>query len=151
VADADIIGAFISGTTCKTLVHKLGRKGPRTTKELLDITTNHASSEDAVGAIFDCTQGGKAKHNEAADEGTSGRLRKNKNKRKGGGEFISAVESKTGKAPTDDSPGFFDKLLEKPSTNHAYPVKHALKDCGLFRKWFTNNTKRDEHKKKPEP
>ena len=52
IADADVIGAFLSGTTCKSLVHKLGRKGPRTTKELLDIATNHASSEEAVGAIF---------------------------------------------------------------------------------------------------
>ena len=26
--DADIIGAFLSGTTCESLVHKLGCKGP---------------------------------------------------------------------------------------------------------------------------
>jgi hypothetical protein len=53
VADADVIGAFLSGTMCVSLVHKLGRKGPRTIKELLDIATNHASGEEAVGAIFD--------------------------------------------------------------------------------------------------
>jgi hypothetical protein len=39
VADADIIGAFLSRTTYESLVHKLGRKGPRTTKELLNIAT----------------------------------------------------------------------------------------------------------------
>jgi hypothetical protein len=33
-------------------VHELGRYQPKTTKELLDITTGHASSEEAVGAIF---------------------------------------------------------------------------------------------------
>ena len=43
VTDADIIGAFLSGTTYESLVHKLGRKGPQTTKELLDIATSHAS------------------------------------------------------------------------------------------------------------
>ena len=43
VADTDVIGAFLSGTTCESLVHKLGCKGPRTTKELLDIATSHAS------------------------------------------------------------------------------------------------------------
>ena len=37
VVDADVIGAFLSGMTSESLVHKLGRKGPRTTKELLDI------------------------------------------------------------------------------------------------------------------
>jgi hypothetical protein len=44
VADADVIGAFLSGTTCISLVHKLGRKGLRTIKELLDIATNHTSA-----------------------------------------------------------------------------------------------------------
>ena len=39
------------------LVHKLGRKGSRTTKELLDIATSHASGEEAVGAIFDHPKG----------------------------------------------------------------------------------------------
>ena len=137
--DADIIGAFISGTTCKILVRKLGRKGPRTTKELLDIATNHAFGEDAVGEIFDRAQGGKAKRDEAAGEGTSGHPgEKKNNKRKGGGEYVAAVEHKAGKAPVDVSPRFFDDLLEKPCPNHAYPVKHALKNCGLARKWFDN-------------
>ena len=44
VADADVIGAFLSGTMCVSLVYKLGRKGPRTIKELLDIATNHTSA-----------------------------------------------------------------------------------------------------------
>ena len=58
--DADIIGAFLSGTTCESLVYKLGHKGPRTTKELLDITTSHASGEEAAMVIFDHPKG-KAK------------------------------------------------------------------------------------------
>ena len=43
--------------TYESLVHKLGRKGPQTTKELLDIATMHASEEEAVGAIFDLLKG----------------------------------------------------------------------------------------------
>jgi hypothetical protein len=35
----------------------LGRKHPWTTKELLDITISHASSEEAVRAIFDRVRG----------------------------------------------------------------------------------------------
>ena len=56
-AIADVIGAFLSGTSCESLVHKLGRKGPQTTKEVLDIATSHASGEEAVGAIFDRLKG----------------------------------------------------------------------------------------------
>ena len=77
IADADVIGAFLSGTTCESLVHKLGRRGPRTTKELLDIATSHASGEEADGAIFDRTDG-KARRDEATDEGTSDRPAKRK-------------------------------------------------------------------------
>ena len=71
VADADVIGAFLSGMTCEFLVHKLGRKGPPT-KELLDIATSHASGEEAVAAIFDRLDG-KAKRDEDAGEGASNR------------------------------------------------------------------------------
>jgi hypothetical protein len=44
------------GTTSKELVHELGRKGPCTTRELLDIATNFASGKDVVGAIFHDTK-----------------------------------------------------------------------------------------------
>ena len=67
-----MIGAFLSGTTYESLIHKLGRRGLRTTKELLDITTSHALGEEAVGAVFDRTDG-KARRDEAAGEGTSNR------------------------------------------------------------------------------
>jgi hypothetical protein len=33
-------------------VHELGREQPKTIKELLDIATQHASSEEVVEAIF---------------------------------------------------------------------------------------------------
>jgi hypothetical protein len=52
VADADVILAFWSDTTCHTLVHVLICDQPKTTKELLDIATRHASVEEAVGDAF---------------------------------------------------------------------------------------------------
>ena len=52
VVDADVINAFLSGTTYESLIHKLGCLKPRTTRDLLDIATDHASSEEAVGAVF---------------------------------------------------------------------------------------------------
>ena len=47
-------------------------------KELLNIMTSHASSEEAVGAIFDRSRG-KANQNEDADKGLSDRSNKKKN------------------------------------------------------------------------
>ena len=66
--------------TCESLVHKLGRKGPRTTKELLDIATSHASGEEAVEAIFYRLEG-KARWDEGAGKGTSNRSAKRKKKK----------------------------------------------------------------------
>src|SRR4029453_13193383 len=53
VDNAEVIGAFLSGTTCETLVHKLSCLKPKSVSELLDVATSHASGEDAVHAIFD--------------------------------------------------------------------------------------------------
>jgi hypothetical protein len=52
VADANVILVFWDGMTCRTLVHELDREQLKTTKELLDITTRHASSEEVVGATL---------------------------------------------------------------------------------------------------
>jgi hypothetical protein len=52
ICDVDLISAFWSGMTYRTLVHELGHEQPKTTKELLDIATRHTSGEEAVGAIF---------------------------------------------------------------------------------------------------
>jgi hypothetical protein len=79
VIDADVVGAFLAGTTCKELVHELGRKGPCTTRELLDIATNFASGKEAVGASFHDTKG-KEKQQENADKGGSDRNSKKKKK-----------------------------------------------------------------------
>ena len=66
--------------TYESLVHKLGRKGPRTTKELLDIATSHTSGEEAVGVIFDHLEG-MARRDKGAGEGTSNHSAKRKNKK----------------------------------------------------------------------
>ena len=66
--------------TYESLVHKLGHKGTRTTKELLDIATSHASGKEAVGAIFDRLKG-KARRDKGTGKGTSNRSAKKKNKK----------------------------------------------------------------------
>jgi hypothetical protein len=93
VSDANMIGVFLNGTTWESLVYKLGCKSPRTTKELLDIMTNHASSEEAIGAIFDHAKG-KAKCDESTGEGGLNHPGKKKNKRNNGGSLVAAADRK---------------------------------------------------------
>ena len=52
VGDSEVVQAFLSGTSCQDLVRELGRNIPTTVAALLDIATNFALGEEAVGAIF---------------------------------------------------------------------------------------------------
>jgi hypothetical protein len=38
--------------------------------------------------------------------------------------------------PTDH----FEKLLEETCPNHAYPVKHKLRDCGMMKNFMTSRS-----------
>ena len=79
VIDTDVISAFLSGTTCESLIHKLGCLKPRTTRDLLDVTTNHAFSEEAVRAVFNRGQDkGKAKRMDQDKGPSTQRGKKNK-------------------------------------------------------------------------
>jgi hypothetical protein len=69
-------------TTSETLVHKLGRKSPQTTKELLYIATTHALGEGAVGAIFRHRRQ-KAKRDKEPNGGLGGRPDKERKKDEG--------------------------------------------------------------------
>jgi hypothetical protein len=57
VAQSEIVHAVLEGTTCQDLVRELGRSPPVDSNELFDIATSFASSEEAVGAIFDGKKG----------------------------------------------------------------------------------------------
>jgi hypothetical protein len=51
------VHAFLGGTTSRVLVRELGCSSPVDSNELFDIATSFASSEEAVGAIFDGKKG----------------------------------------------------------------------------------------------
>lgn len=137
VGDAEVIGAFLSGTTSKALVHKLGRKRPRTTKELLDIATSHAAGEEAVGALFPRATEARGKRNQDAGEGPSEKLpKKNKQRQRPGQEVVAATGRPSGRAPTGEAPDHFEKMWNGPCPNHQYPVPHLYKECSLMRKFL---------------
>ena len=137
--------------TYESLVHKLGCKGPRTTKELLDIATSHALGEEAVGAIFDRLEG-KARRDEGVGEGTSNRSAKRKNKKQWReGSLVAAANRKGGRKSAEGTPNHFEKLLEGPCLNHAFPVMHLYKDYSLMRRFLFGGSNKGEHGKDPNP
>ena len=134
----DVINAFLSRTTCKFLIHKLGYVKPHTTRDLLDITMNHASSEEAVGAVFNGGRDkGKAKREDQDKGPSTQRGKKNKkDQRQPTNTALFAVADCAGKQPQQGQPDHFNKLMDSPCTNHAYPVKHLYKDCELIKRFL---------------
>ena len=121
-----MIGAFLSRTTYESLVHKLGHKGPRTTKELLDIATSHASGEEVVGVIFDRSDG-KARWDEGAGEGTSTRSAKRKNKKQRRDDsLVAATDRKGGRKPTEGTPNHFEKNARGAVPKPCFPGKASI-------------------------
>ena len=88
--------------------------------------------EEAVGVIFNRLKG-KAKWDEDVDEGTSNYPSKKKNKQRYEGLLVATANRKGGRKPTKGTPDHFEKLLEGPCPNHAFPVKHLYKDYNLMR------------------
>jgi hypothetical protein len=83
VTNSDMIMAFLPGTTCKELVRELGHNTPLTANGLMDIVTNFAAGEEAVGAIFGGNlERGKQKVDDPTSS-TRGSKRNNRKKKKG--------------------------------------------------------------------
>ena len=53
--------------------------------------------------------------------------------------------------PTEGTANHFEKSLEGPCPNHAFPVKHLLKDCSLMRRFLSGGPNKGEHGKGPTP
>ena len=98
--------------TYESLVHKLGYRGLRTTKELLDIATSHALGEEVVEAIFGRLEG-KIWRDEGAGKGTSNHSAKRKNKKQRREDsLVAAANCKGGQKPMKGTLNHFEKLLK---------------------------------------
>jgi hypothetical protein len=131
-----------------SLIHRLGRRMPHTTRELLDIASNHADDEETVAATLNTPQGnGK----QVVDHGerTSSRFKKKKkknDKRYRDDNFVVAVERKTlhpkgnptKPALTKDH---FERLLNAPCPHHEVPVKNTLRECRLIKNYVKGTLK----------
>ena len=118
--------------------------------EPLDIATSHASGEEEIEAIFDHLRG-KAKRYKDAGEGASNRSNKKKNKQRRESLLMATANRKGGRKPAEGTPDHFEKLLEGPCSNHAFPIKHLYKDCVLMKRFLSRGSNNGEHRKEPKP
>jgi hypothetical protein len=122
---------------------------PRTTRELLDIGSNHADGEEAVAATLSTPQG-KGKQVVDHDEGTSSCFKKKKKKKndkcRRDDNFVAVVERKTSRPkgnPTKPAPSkdHFERLLDASCLHHEVPVKHTLRECRLMKNYVNGTLK----------
>ena len=133
-----MIRAFISGMTNEALVHELGRCKLRMTWELLDLVTRHASSEEAVCAIF-YKYKGKAQAEPMDEAKDRNRWVKGKKDswRCHDSEFIVAVDRVHKQMTVKLNHVSFDNIVKLSCRNHSYPVKHTLEECNLIKRYFS--------------
>jgi hypothetical protein len=163
VAQSEIVHAFLEGTTCRDLVHELGRSPPVDSNELFDIATSFASGEEAVGAIFDGKKGKRV--DDAPAEGSKSKEPHQKNKRgkKGkkprreareqgrddnGDEALAVDPALRGPRLAPRGPGVFDDMLKKPCPYHKTPVNHTLEQCDMLKGFYGRATAKDGEAKK---
>ena len=119
------------------MVRELGRNVPTTAATLLDIATNFASGEEAVGAIFPKDDAKGKRRDEAPGASASHFPKKKKKGRPGKQEaleanFVVAADRKNLRG----GPGVFDDMLKKPCPYHQGPVKHTLEECTMLRRYY---------------
>jgi hypothetical protein len=141
VAQSEIVHAFLEATTCRDLVHELGRSPPVDSNKLFDIASSFASGEEAVGAIFNGKKGKRVDDAPAEGDKSKEPHQKNKQGKKGkklrreareqghddnDGEALAIDPARRGPRPAPRGPGVFDAMLKKPCPYHKTPVNHTL-------------------------
>ena len=100
--------------------------------------------------IFDRLKG-KVNWDEGTGEGASNHPSKKKNKKQHEGLLMAATDHRGGWKSTKGTPNHFEKLLEGPCPNHAFPVKHLYKDCALMKRFLSGGSNKGEHRKDTDP
>jgi hypothetical protein len=142
ITDSDVIGAFLTGTTCRDLVSKLGRKTPTRASELMDIATKFASGQEAVEAIFRKDKQPQSRPPEDVPEASTQRGAKKKGKKKSqakrdtaDADLVAAAEYKNPRKPPGGA-NLFDRMLKETCPYHQGRVKHTLEECAMLRRHF---------------
>ena len=107
---------------------------------LLDVATNFASGEEAVGAIFPDGEAKGKRRDETSGASPSHFSKKKKKGRQGKQEaleadFVAAADHRNSRGPAR-GPGLFDDMLKKPCPYHLGPVKHTLEECTMLQRYY---------------
>jgi hypothetical protein len=108
----------------------------------MDIITNYAADEEAVGAIFGGDQDKGKRKNEDPEGSNRGTKRNNRKKKKNqqgkheavADDLVTAADRKKPRGPPPPGGGIFDKMLKEPCSYHKGPMNHNLEVCHMLQK-----------------
>ena len=63
---------------------------------------------------------------------------------------MATADCKGGRKPAKGTLNHFEKLLEGPCLNHAFPARHLYKDYGLMKRFLSGGFNKGGHGKDPE-
>jgi hypothetical protein len=142
ITDLDVIEAFLTDTTCRDLVSKLGRKTPTKVSELMDVATKFASGQEVVEAMFQKDKQPQGEPKEDAPEASAQRGVKKKTRKKvqakrdaADANLVAAAKHRNPRKPPGRA-GVFDKMLKEPCPYHQGPVKQTLEECVMLWRYF---------------
>jgi hypothetical protein len=108
----------------------------------MDIATKFASGQEAVEAIFRKDKQPQRRQQEDVPEASAQRGMKKKAKKKSqtksdaaDADLVAAIEHRNPRKPPGGA-NLFDKMLRESCPYHQGPVKHALEDCVMLRRYF---------------
>ena len=62
---------------------------------------------------------------------------------------MAIVDHRGGQKPIEGTPDHFEKLLDGPCPNQAFPVEHLYKDYVLLKRFLSGSSNKGEHRKEP--
>jgi hypothetical protein len=123
----------------------------------MDIITNFATGEEAVGAIFGSDRDkGKRKDEDPMSSSRGSKRNKKKKKKKNqqgkqeapADNLVTVADRKKPRGPPGG--GIFDKMLKEPCSYHKGPTNHNLEDCHMLWRYFESlGTKKDDKREDP--
>jgi hypothetical protein len=115
---------------------------PQRSREAILSSGEGASFDVATHNSKEGVNGGKKRHRQHLQYGTTMTIHDDGNDAEAGGSGMkrSSIATRSDKCQARPPTDHFKRLIEEACPNHAYPIRHKLKDCVTMRNFMTSRS-----------